>query len=346
MHNLPDIFTDADASAVARKKDHIELAFRSQVAAAVCDPRFWYEPILSAHPTHAPAPFQCFGKTVQQPLWVSSMTGGTAKAGHINRNLARAAQEFGFGMGLGSCRGLLTDDAYLADFAVRPILGDALPLYANLGIAQLEKLLFSKKTDLIRRLLDKLQADGLIIHVNPLQEWLQPEGDYFTQSPLTTIQQLMEVLPEVSFIVKEVGQGMGYESLKALLKLPLAGLDFAAHGGTNFAQLELLRSDTQKQHLYAPLAQVGHTAVDMVSLVNQLVIELGDELRCQQLIISGGIQTFLDGYYLINKVSLPAIYGQASVFLKYAQADYETLQAFVHSQIRGLEVAKAFLKVR
>ena len=90
-------------------------------------------------------------------------------------------------MGLGSCRSLLTSDEHLADFAVRPLLGPDLPLYANLGIAQLEVLIKQGDLHLIDSLIQRLDADGLIIHVNPLQEWFQPEGDRFEQPPLRTI---------------------------------------------------------------------------------------------------------------------------------------------------------------
>ena len=80
------------------------------------------------------------GYALEAPLWVSSMTGGTGKARHINRNLAAMCQEFGLGMGLGSCRSLLYDDRFFEDFNVRPLMVDR-PLYANLGIAQIEALL-------------------------------------------------------------------------------------------------------------------------------------------------------------------------------------------------------------
>lgn len=334
-----------DPNAVSRKRDHIQLAFQSQIESANIDNRFFYEPLLAAHPSDQLAPISFLNKELKAPIWVSSMTGGTELAGTINHNLARACKDFGMGMGLGSCRALLYDDDHLKDFNIRPIMGDDLPLYANLGIAQLETVLMDGQVDLVFKMLDKLQADGLIIHVNPFQEWLQPEGDRFRQSPLKTITQYLEKTDR-PVIVKEVGQGMGYESLKALFQLPLAAVDFAANGGTNFAKLELLRSSEQQQLIYAPLANVGHSATEMVTLTNQVLNELGDAVRCKEVIISGGIKTFLDGYYLINSVNLPAIYGQASGFLQYARGSYDTLFEYVQSQIEGLALANAFLRVR
>lgn len=337
--------TEEDPTAEERKRDHIQLAFRSQVNSGELDARFYYEPLFNAHPQAGSwAAFNFLGHTFRAPLWVSSMTGGTAMANTINHNLARACGEFGMGMGLGSCRQLLYSDDRLNDFAVKPLMNGQ-PLFANLGIAQLEQLITNNELYRINILLDKLEADGLIIHVNPLQEWLQPEGDRFSHAPLQTIETILEYL-KAPIIVKEVGQGMGLESMRALLQLPLAAVDFAAAGGTNFAKLELLRDSEEKQLIYGQLANIGHNATEMVGFVNQLIAELGDRVKCPAVIISGGIQNFLDGYYLINKVQLPAIYGQASGFLKHAQGDYEPLRTYIAAQIEGLELAQAFLKVR
>ena len=89
----------------------------------------------------------------------------------INHNLATLAGEFGLGMGLGSCRSILDSDDYLSDFDVRSIIGDDLPLFANLGISQVETLLLENKVYKIESLLESIKADGLIIHINPFQEF-------------------------------------------------------------------------------------------------------------------------------------------------------------------------------
>jgi isopentenyl-diphosphate Delta-isomerase len=320
LENLENktLLPDTDPTAESRKKDHIDLAFKSQINAL--DSRFYYEPLFAAHPAKGSLkPFTFLNHTFNAPLWVSSMTGGTEKARIINQNLARACKDFGFGMGLGSCRQLLYSDDYLADFNVRGIIGDNQALYANLGIAQLD--------------------------VNPMQEWLQPEGDRFQRPPLETIETILEHA-DFPIIVKEVGQGFGYHSLKALLQLPLEAVDFAAAGGTSFSKLELLRGGEARQEAYNSLAHIGHTAVEMVDFTNIIVEELSENIRCSQIIVSGGVKNFLDGFYCIKKLKLPAIYGQASGFLKHAQGDYEQLYNYIDAQIQGLELAEAFLKVR
>jgi isopentenyl-diphosphate delta-isomerase len=326
-----------------RKKDHIELAFKSQTGVHEVDSRFHYEPLLGGHPNQGIEPFTFLGKTHKIPMWVSSMTGGTKRAGTINRNLATACKEFGMGMGLGSCRIIMDDDTYFEDFNMRAIIGNDLPLWANLGIAQIEELLIRNQVNRATELVKKLHADGLIIHINPMQEWFQPEGDILSIAPIDTIQRFMDQF-SYPVIVKEVGQGMGPESLRRLLQLPLQAIEFAAFGGTNFARVELLRDEHAEKELFEPLSYIGEDANSMLEYVNR-IIEQEDPL-CKELIISGGIKTFLDGYYLIKKSKLPAVYGMASNFLKYAQEDYEQLRNFVHSQVRGLEMANSFLTLK
>jgi len=334
-----------DPNSASRKKDHIELAFESQTSALQNDTRFYYEPLLQGHAGARDLSKQFLGKTLQTPIWISSMTGGTEQAGRINRHLAQACNEFGMGMGLGSCRRLLDDDTYFEDFNLRPIIGEKQPFFANLGIAQIETLLENGAVDKINHLVAKLGADGLIVHVNPFQEWLQPEGDHFNKPPLETIQNLLELV-DFQVIVKEVGQGMGPESIKALLRLPIAALDFGAYGGTNFSRLELLRSSEGHASLYKNLAYIGHTATEMTEFVNLATRELGNERKCAEVIISGGIGNFLDGYYHMQKLQLNSVYGQGSAFLKPAQQDYNALKTYIESQREGLALCSAYLKVK
>ena len=330
---------------VERKNDHIQLAFQSQMELKDKDPRFYYEPILNPHPPAEFKPFTFLGKEYKVPLWISSMTGGAHAARAINSNLARVCKEFGFGMGLGSCRIILKPNNYFKDFDIRDIIGDSLPLYANLGISQIEEAILNNQVEPIKELVKRLRADGLIIHVNPIQEWFQPEGDKLEKPPVETITRLLEKV-DFKVIVKEVGQGMGPASLRLLLKLPLAAIEFAAYGGTNFAKVELMRSDSVSRQLFEPFAAIGEDAYSMTDYINRIVEEESDKILCKEIIISGGIRHFLDGYYLIRKSKLPAIYGQASAFLKYANSSYEELRKYIQLQIKGLQFAYAFLNIR
>jgi len=293
-----------DPTAAARKKDHIDLAFTSRVDASQLDQRFDYEPMLSPHPTSIVGyPKSFLDKQIQAPIWVSSMTGGTELAKTININIAKACKEFGLGMGLGSCRSILDSDERLSDFAVRDYIGDQ-SLYANLGIAQLEYLIDNNKFSQVDELIKKLQADGLIIHVNPLQEWLQSEGDMIHYAPIDTIKRVLD-LSRYSIIVKEVGQGI---------------------------------------NAFEGMAKIGQSVDQMISIINGLIPEMGHKVLCRNFIISGGVKDYLDGYYYINELKHNAIYGQASEFLKRAQGDYEDLRKYVELQMTGLSFASAYLR--
>lgn len=330
-------------SAVERKQSHLDLAFQSQNGEI--DQRFYYEPMLTGHPEKkGTIPFQLGKKTMQYPIWISSMTGGSSNAGPINKILAKTAKKFGLGMGLGSCRIILEDSTYFDDFNLRPIIGEASPLFANLGIAQIEMILEKNQGKKVSDLIEKLDADGLIVHVNPLQEWLQPEGDLIKNNPLETIDKLLN---EVQFpiIVKEVGQGFGPESMTELLKRPLLAVDFAANGGTNFSKLELIRNE-DKAEFFKNIVSIGHSAEEMIDFLNSSAENLGENRRCENVIISGGVKSFLDGYYLTGKSKIKSIYGQAAPFLKYANQSQEALDEFVKHEVEGLLMAQNFLKIK
>ena len=326
-----------------RKLEHIRLALESQTRLAEQDLRFNYEPMLAAHPENTDLSISFLGKTMRTPIWVSSMTGGTGVARTINATIARACREFGMGMGLGSCRKILFDKTHWADFDFRDEIGDDQPFWANLGIAQVEELLASGSIQAVTDLVGELRADGLIVHVNPLQEWFQPEGNRLKQTPLQTLQQLLEQV-QLKIIVKEVGQGFGPESLRQLLQLPIEAIEFGAYGGTNFSKLELLRGDQQKLEASLPFTFIGHSASQMVGSINQILTDNPNPV-CKQIIISGGIQNALDGYYLTSKSQLPAVFGMASAVLKHASESYESLAVFLRNQVEALRLANAYLKI-
>ncbi len=323
-----------------RKNEHIQLALSSRTKSIENDGRFIYEPMLSGHPRE-PEPFEFLGKKLKTPIWASSMTGGTGLAKKINENIARVCKDFGMGMGLGSCRTILENDDYLDDFDVRKYLGD-FPLYANLGIAQIEELIETQSTDKIKRLTNKLKADGLIVHVNPLQEYFQPEGNTIKRAPIELIEELLLKI-DFPLIVKEVGQGMGFRSIKRLLQLPLGALEFGAFGGTNFSMLEMKRKFKDTNSFFNPFMYVGQTAEQMVESINEII--QNSEVECRQVIISGGINNYLDGYYLMKKCTIPSVYGQASAILGYAKESYEELYQFIYAQVQGLSLANAYLRI-
>jgi len=318
-----------------RKIDHINLAKQSQTLLNEKDDRFYYEPMFAPHPSNnIIKPIDFVGKELRYPIWISSITGGTDLAKTINTNLAKAAKEFGLGMSLGSCRCVLENEDCFDDFNMRDIIGDQ-PFYANLGIAQIEKINKEKSYDKVHKMLKKLRADGLFIHINPLQEAYQTEGDKITIAPIDTLKKFIAEV-KTNIFVKEVGQGFGPKSLEALIKLDIKGIEFAAFGGTNFTKLEMLRQEN-----ISPMLNVGHNINEMIEFYKDNIIT-----KQKTLIISGGIKSYLDGYYYINKIKANAVYGQAYKMMKHAAESYESLQEFIKEEIKGLELAYSYLTIR
>jgi isopentenyl-diphosphate delta-isomerase len=326
-----------------RKSDHIKLSFQSIPSTQINLGGLAYEPIFSAHPETGSASKKFLDKNFGLPLWVSSMTGGTEKAKLINTNLAKACGEFKLGMGLGSCRCLLEDDSRLKDFDVKKYMGE-MPLYTNLGIAQLEQLILADKLNLVIELNAKLKADGLIIHVNPLQEWAQPEGDRYTRPPIETIMRVIDAV-KCPIIVKEVGQGFGPKSLESLLKLPLRAIELAGFGGTNFTMLEQARlsaADSGTLPVNSHFAHIGHTVEDMIKNLNKLLKPgVNDDI---EIIISGGVNNCVQAHVLMESLKFNNVVGMAGSLLKHSMGEYEELQTYVKELGEGIELAKAFLK--
>lgn len=328
-----------------RKKDHIELALQTREKNLIRDERFYYEPLLGRHPHHHEHLQVTFlGKELNYPIWISSMTGGTKKAKKINQNLAKAAREFRIGMGIGSCRPLLDSQDRLEDFDIRGLIGDDLPFYGNLGIAQVNELLEKNEVYKINNVMELLRTDGLIIHINPLQEWNQEEGDSFKESPLNIIKSFLGVF-KYPVIVKEVGQGMGPKSLLELLKLNIKGIDFGAFGGTNFSLIESIRRPQLGQFDDAEsllISNLGHTTGEMISFMSKL------PKTDKEFIVSGGIKDFLDGYYSLKKMKSigKSVYGLGGVLLPYAEKSYDDLAKFLEKHTMNLKLSYQFLTLR
>lgn len=323
-----------------RKNDHLDLAINSQVQ----NKKFAlnYEPMLSGHPKNVDLSIQFNTFKLHAPIWFSSMTGGAMHAKTINTNLAKIASKYSLGMGLGSCRSLLDTDTRLNDFSVKEYLLNG-PLYTNLGIAQLEQIVNINNYESIIGLQKRLNADGLIIHVNPLQEWAQPEGDRYYESPINTIKQLLEHT-DIPIVVKEVGQGFGPKSIKELAKLDLQAIEFASLGGTNFTLLEQARHvapQSGKKQSLEQLAYVGHTKEEMISFYNDLDPR---DLRCKNVIISGGVHNSVEGFRLMSLIKANSLIGYGSVLLNYAK-DLNALDEFIHSEIENLKLASCLFEV-
>jgi len=174
------------------------------------------------------------------------MTGGTSEAARINRNLALAAQAHGVALGVGSQRAALEHPELAFTFQVRREAPDIM-LFANLGAVQLN---YGYTTDDCRRAVEMIEADALILHLNPLQEALQPEGNTRFAGLAAKIEEVCRAL-EVPVVVKEVGWGISEQAARMLAEAGVAAIDVAGAGGTSWSQVEMHRAPTAFQRQLA-----------------------------------------------------------------------------------------------
>lgn len=183
-----------------------------------------------------------FKKKISYPFLISCMTGGTGEAEKINEKLAIAAEELDVAIGVGSQRQALENNNHHHSYKTIRKNAPTVPVFGNIGAAQVVKL---KNLDLVQDLVDQIEADAMVIHLNPLQELLQKEGEPNFKGLLEKIRKLVKVL-EVPIIVKEVGAGISGEAAKKLLEVGVKGIDVAGSGGTSWAGVEILRNKNQQ----------------------------------------------------------------------------------------------------
>lgn len=259
---------------------------------------------------------QFLGKTLGAPLLISSMTGGTEQAQVINTRLAIAAQRYGLAMGVGSQRVAEETPELRRTFKVRSQAPDIL-LLANLGAVQLN---YSYGLDHCQRIIDWLEADALILHLNPLQEAVQTNGDTNFKGLLAKISQLCQTLP-VPVIAKEVGNGISAPMAEQLIEAGVAAIDVAGAGGTSWARVESERAqDAQQRRLGNTFADWGLPTADCLTAVRQVAPHL-------PLIASGGLR---NGLEIAKTLALGAnLAGLAWPFLQAANQSDAAVEALV-----------------
>jgi isopentenyl-diphosphate delta-isomerase len=187
---------------------------------------------------------QFLGRTLAQPLMVSCMTGGYKDALRINKQLAEVCEEFHIAMGVGSQRQALEDTEYHRTFSVVREVARTIPIVGNIGAAEVARM---KSTDGVQRLADLVRADAFAVHLNPLQEFLQPEGSTDFKGVVNGIGRLVKEMT-IPVIVKEIGAGISLDVARRLLNVGVRYIDVAGAGGTSWAGVETLR---QKDRIVA-----------------------------------------------------------------------------------------------
>lgn len=293
----------------SRKGDHIRINLDQDVQSSITTGLEEYQFIPRALPEidlpDVSISTSLLGKTLKAPILISSMTGGTKEAEMVNRNLATAAQQCGIAMGVGSQRAALEDPELVSSFLVRKYAPDIL-LFANLGVVQLN---YGYGIDQCQKAVDMIQADALFLHLNALQEAIQPEGNIHFRGLLQKIETICKKLT-VPVYIKEVGWGISGQDASRLAGTGIAGIDVAGAGGTSWSQVEMHRiEDAHLARVAGAFRGWGIPTAQSILMTRKAAPEL-------KVIASGGLK---DGLDIARSLALGAtLGGMASPFLKSA----------------------------
>lgn len=321
---------DLSAETQTRKADHLRICLEEDVqfretTSGLERYRFVHccLPELDLHDVDLTTHF--LGKTLSSPLLISSMTGGTEQAEMINFRLATVAQQYGLAMGVGSQRVAIEKPEVAKTFAIRSVAPDTL-LFANLGAVQLN---YQYGIDECRKVVDLLEADALILHLNPMQECVQTKGDTNFRGLLEKIAVLCEKLP-VPVIAKEVGNGISGIMAEKLIQIGVSAIDVAGAGGTSWAKVESERArDERQRRLGATFADWGLPTAECIASIRAIAPTI-------PLIASGGLRNGLDA---AKAIALGAnLVGMAMPFLQAAQESEAALHNLVEILLAELAI--------
>lgn len=313
----------------SRKSDHIRINLEKDVQSGLTTGleryRFTHMALPELDLEAVDLSQTLFGRKLRAPILISSMTGGTEEAGAINRTLAEAAQATGIAMGLGSQRAAIELPELAATFQVRAVAPDVL-LFANLGAIQLN---YRYDVDECQRAVEMIEADALILHLNALQEAVQPEGDTRFAGLIGRIEAVCRALP-VPVIAKEVGWGFSEQDARRLADAGVAAIDVAGAGGTSWSQVEMHRAQNESQkRLAAAFIDWGIPTAEAILNVRRAAPEM-------TVFASGGLRS---GVEIAKCIALGArLGGMAGPFLKAATQSLETTITTIEEIEREIRV--------
>lgn len=275
---------------VSRKQEHVDLVLRretgfQQKSTGLGEWEFLHCALPELDLSEIDPSTTFCARPLRFPLCISGMTGGYPDALRINRQLAEVCQEEGIAMGVGSQRQALEEKRFHRTFSIAREVAPSIPILANIGAAEIAGI---GDPSPFLGLVRLAGADVLVVHLNPLQELLQPEGNPRFRGVLEGIRLLARELP-VPVFAKEVGAGLSASVVSRLLEAGVAGLDIAGAGGTSWAAVELMRRRRGMPDL-SPFREWGIRTADAL----RAAASLKQEGRPFTLIGSGGIANGLE----------------------------------------------------
>ena len=314
----------------SRKQDHIEINLNKNVQSAIETGfdhyHFNHNPLPEINMHDISTEFSFLGKSVQSPILISSMTGGTSDGFKINRNLAKAAQLRGIALALGSGRAGLESDEAAKTYQLRK-WAPSTPIYANLGAIQLN---YGCGVDECKRVVEMAEADALILHLNSLQEALQPEGQTNFAGLLKKINEICQAI-SVPVIAKEVGWGINAMAARRLVDAGVSCIDVAGAGGTSWSEVEKYRNSSEER------IRISSHFNDWGMPTAEAVKDVCEALPKVQVIASGGLRKGLD---IAKSLALGASMGGiAGGFLKAATKSSEEVVKLIDELNLELRIA-------
>jgi isopentenyl-diphosphate delta-isomerase len=313
----------------ARKADHIRINLEKEVRSGLTtgleNYNFIHQAIPEINLQDVELGVNFLGKSLKAPILISSMTGGTEEANQINQTLASAAQKMGIAMGVGSQRAAIENPELAFTFQVRNVAPDIF-LLANLGAIQLN---YGYTVDECHKAIDMIEADALILHLNPLQEAVQPEGETNFHGLLAKIEKVCESLP-VPVIAKEVGWGISGMAARKLFDAGIAAIDVAGAGGTSWTQVEMHRAENQSQ------ARLANAFLNWGIPTAESILQVRHSCPQVPIIASGGIYNGLD---IAKCIALGAsLGGMAGPLLTTAAESFESTVQLIQDIIREIQI--------
>jgi isopentenyl-diphosphate Delta-isomerase len=320
---------DDSKATPSRKTDHIRINLEKDVSSDLTTGlekiKFIHQALPELNLAEINLEQNIFGKKLSAPILISSMTGGTEQAGKINLILAQAAQAEGIALGLGSQRAGLEHADLIASYQVRKTAPDIL-LFSNLGAVQLN---YHYSPDDCQRAVDQVDADGLFLHLNSLQEAIQPEGNTQFKGLLNKIEQVCHKLT-VPVIVKEVGWGISEKTAKLLASAGVAAIDASGAGGTSWSQVEMYRiSDDIQAQIAAAFRDWGIPTTESIKNIMKAAPGM-------TIFASGGLRNGVD---IAKCLAIGAdIGGMAAPFLHAATISVEETIRLIKAYKREIQI--------